>query len=97
QAGAAGTARAARGPRAGPAPRAGTAARSSAPGMHLPARRTAAGPGAERLEERRQVGDDVLHVHLDAVDAGPAARAVPLEGVVHVARPHLLHDQPDRA
>src|ERR1051326_9150352 len=63
----------------------------------MPARRTTALAGVERLEERRQVGYDVLHVHLDAGDARPAARAVPLEGVVHLARAHLLDHQADRA
>src|SRR3989337_3281440 len=51
----------------------------------------------ERLEQRRQVGHDVLHVHFNAMHQRPALRAGPLEAVVDVAGPDLLHHHPDRA
>ena len=53
---------------------------ASAAGARLPVR-------IELLEQRRQVIHDVLHIHLDAVHERMAARAVPFESVVHVARP----------
>src|SRR5688572_11103497 len=51
----------------------------------------------ECLEKRREVGNDVLHVHFDAVHERPALRAIPFEAVVDVARAHLLHHHADRA
>src|SRR6266850_2079346 len=71
--------------------------RLTLPGVDMPALRALATARVERLEKRRQVAHDVLHVDLDAVHARPALRAVPLERVVHVARADLLHHQADRA
>src|SRR5688572_31425598 len=65
--------------------------------MDVAARRAAPVAGVKGLEKRRQVLHDVLDVHLDAVNARPAARAIPLESVVDVERPHLFHHQADRA
>src|ERR1041385_2624139 len=65
--------------------------------VDMPALRAFATAGVERGEERRQVGDDVLHVDLDAMHQCPALRAVPLEGVVHFTGPDFLHHEADRA
>src|SRR5690606_40833816 len=70
--------------------------------MHLPA--VAAAPlvlaSVERLEERRQVGDDALQLHLGPMDELPAAAglvAVPLETVRHARGTLALDDEADAA
>ena len=63
----------------------------------MPALRAAPVARVELLEERRQVGHDVLHVDFYPVHQRPALRAVPLESVVHVARADFLHHQTDGA
>src|SRR4029079_9343945 len=67
------------------------------PGMNVPARWALAVAAVEGVEERWQVLHDVLHVHFDAVDARPAFRAIPLERIVYVAGPDLLHHEPHGA
>src|SRR4029453_13125349 len=65
------------------------------PWMDVPALRALALAVVELVEERRQVGDDVLHVHFDAMHEHPALRAIPLESVVDVEGPDFLHHHAD--
>src|SRR5918999_103282 len=65
--------------------------------VNMAARRALALALVESCESRWQVGDDVLHVHLDAVHERPAFRAIPLEAIIDVLRAHLLNHQADRA
>src|SRR5882724_3893602 len=64
--------------------------------MDVPALRALAAARVERLEERRKIAHDVLHVDFHPMYERPAFRAIPLEGVVDVARTDLLHHQSHR-
>src|SRR4029079_6052062 len=46
----------------------------------------------ERLEQRRQVTDDALQLHLDAMNQRVAIRAEPLEAVAHALGAGTLDD-----
>src|SRR5262245_6451592 len=53
--------------------------------------------GVERVEERRQVLDDALQLHFDAVQKRVAFGAEPLEAVDEAFRPLALDDEADAA
>src|SRR5215469_3258379 len=50
----------------------------------------------ELLEERWQIRDDALQLHLDAMEQRVAARAIPLETVDHPRWTLPLDHEPDR-
>src|SRR5262245_58024786 len=69
--------------------------RCFAAGVDMMAGRAFPLAAVESGKKRREIGDDVLYVDLDAVHEAGAFRAVPLEGVVHVVRTDFLDHQAD--
>jgi len=65
--------------------------------MDVPALRALARAGVERIEQRRQIRHDVFHVDFHAMNECRAARTIPFEAVLHIGRPDLLDDEPDRS